>query len=134
MLAALQALSGGHPALFEEGLQWLVDQAAAGAGGVDAAQAQSAALHAHLAASPRLWQTFLPLAQESGTRQRLAQLLQADDLGRARPYLQDAELRHLFWGNLVHVRGTGDAARLHWRSPAIREAGRMVIESCSHSA
>ena len=128
VLAALQDVSGGHPALFEEGLQWLVDH------GVDEAQARSAALRSHLAGSPRLWQTLLPLAQAPATRQRLAQLLQADELGRARPYLQDDELRRLFWGNLIHVRGTGDAARLHWRSPAIREAGLMVLESSTSAA
>ena len=128
VLAALQEVSGGHPALFEEGLQWLVDQ------GVDEAQARSPALRTHLAGSPRLWQTFLPLAQTPATRQRLAQLLQADDLGRARPYLQDDELRRLFWGNLLQVRGTGDAARLHWRSPTIRDAGLMVLDACSQTA
>lgn len=127
MISALQALSGGHPALFEEGLQWMVDQ------GVCDGYASSSALRTHLASSPRLWQTFLPLAQSPGTRARLQQLLQADDLGRARPYLQDDELRSLFWGNLIHVRGTGDAARLHWRCPTIRDAGLMVLESCSNA-
>ena len=124
VVAALQALSGGHPALFEEGLQWLVDQ------GVGDGQASSSALRTHLASSPRLWQTFLPLAQAPAARTRLQQLLQADDLGRARPYLQDDELRSLFWGNLIHVRGTGDAARLHWRCATIRDAGLMVLDSC----
>lgn len=132
VLAALQDVSGGHPALFEEGLQWLVDQTAGQ--GVDEAQARSPVLRTHLAASPRLWQTFLPLAQAPATRQRLAQLLQADELGRARPYLQDDELRRLFWGNLLQVRGTGDAARLHWRSPTIRDAGLMVLDACSQTA
>jgi hypothetical protein len=124
VVAALQAHSGGHPALFEEGLQWLVDQ------GVGDGLAESTALRTHLASSPRLWQTFLALAQAPATRARLQQLLQADDLGRARPYLQDNELRSLFWGNLIHVRGSGDAARLHWRCPTIRDAGLMVLESC----
>jgi hypothetical protein len=124
VLAALQELSGGHPALFEEGLQWLVDH------GADEAQARSDALRSHLASSARLWQTLLPLAQAPATRERLAHLLRADELGRARPYLQDDDLRRLFWGNLLQVRGTGDAARLHWRSATIREAGRMVLESC----
>ena len=88
-------------------------------------------LRTHLASSPRLWQTLLPLAQVPATRARLRQLLQADDLGRARPYLQDDELRRLFWGNLIHVRGTGESARLHWRCNTVREAGLMVLESCS---
>ena len=130
VVTALQTLSGGHPALFEEGLQWLVDsQGLDGAG--NEAHASSSALRTHLASSPRLWQTLLPLAQVPATRARLRQLLQADDLGRARPYLQDDELRRLFWGNLIHVRGTGESARLHWRCNTVREAGLMVLESCS---
>ena len=124
VVSELQALSGGHPALFEEGLQWLVDQ------GLGDGHASSSALRTHLASSPRLWQTVLPLTQAPATRARLQQLLRADDLGRARPYLQDDELRSLFWGNLIHVRGTGDAARLHWRCATIRDAGLMVLESC----
>lgn len=128
VLAHLLDASGGHPALFEEGLQWLVEQ------GVNATQAASAALRTQLAGSPRLWQTFLPLAQEGTPRERLRSLLQADDLGRARPYLQDDDLRRLFWGNLIHVRGTGDAARLHWRCDTVRHAGLMVLEAaCSNS-
>ena len=116
--------------MFEEGLQWLVDsQGLDGAG--NEAHASSSALRTHLASSPRLWQTLLPLAQVPATRARLRQLLQADDLGRARPYLQDDELRRLFWGNLIHVRGTGESARLHWRCNTVREAGLMVLESCS---
>jgi hypothetical protein len=130
VVAALQALSGGHPALFEEGLQWLVDHPGAGAS-LHEGQPAFSALRTHLASSPRLWQTFLPLAQAPASRARLQQLLSAEDLGRARPYLQDDDLRSLFWGNLILARGTGDAARLHWRSPTVREAGWMVLDSCS---
>jgi hypothetical protein len=125
VLSHLLDASGGHPALFEEGLQWLVEQ------GINTTQAASAALRTHLAGSPRLWQTFLPLAQPGAASDRLRSLLQADDLGRARPYLQDDDLRRLFWGNLVHVRGSGDAARLHWRCDTVRQAGRMVLEAAS---
>lgn len=137
VLQQLQVASGSHPALFEEGLQWLVDHgasaaAAAAAAASGAAAALPPALLAHLAASPRLWQTFMPLAQEPAARRRLLALLQAHDLGRARPYLQDADLRRLFWGNLVHVRGTGDEARLYWRSEVIRKAGLTVLDACSN--
>ena len=130
VVTALQTLSGGHPELFEEGLQWLVDSQGLD-GVVNESHVSSSALRTHLASSPRLWQTLLPLAQTPATRARLQQLLQADDLGRARPYLQDDELRRLFWGNLIHVRGTGESARLHWRCNTVREAGWMVLESCS---
>ncbi|WP_246483552.1 hypothetical protein [Paenacidovorax monticola] len=99
--------------------------------GINVTQAASAALRTQLAASPRLWQTFLPLAQEGASRERLRVLLQADDLGCARPYLQDDDLRRLFWGNLIHVRGTGDAARLHWRCDTVRHAGLMVLDAPS---
>ena len=130
VVAALQALSGGHPALFEEGLQWLVDHPGAGAS-LHEGQPAFIALRTHLASSPRLWQTFLPLAQAPASRARLQQLLSSEDLGRARPYLQDDDLRSLFWGNLILARGTGDAARLHWRCATIRDAGFMVLDSCS---
>lgn len=129
VLAALRDLTGAHPALFEEGLQWLQDHGMAALQG-DAAAAQ--ALHSHLLASPRLWQTFLPLAKVPASRERLRQLLQVPDLGRAHPYLQDDDLRRLFWGNLIHGRGVGDAARLHWRCPIVREAGLRVLDSCSN--
>ena len=123
-LEHMLALCGGHPALFEEGMQWLAIHGAAHDGPSDA-------LNVQLASSARLWQTFLPLAQEAATQGRLREHLQADDLGRARPYLQDTQLRRLFWGNLIHVRGSGDQARLHWRCDTIRNAGLMVLESCS---
>ena len=133
VLAALQEISGGHPALFEEGLQWLVEHAQRDGAGLDATQARGDALRTHLAGSPRLWQAFLPRAQAPACRTRLQQLLQSDDLGRARPYLQDDMLRGLFWDNLIRVRGTGDAARLHWRCDAIRDAGLMVLQACANA-
>lgn len=127
LLAHMLVLCGGHPALFEEGMQWLVQH-----GSADSC-ADDAALRAQLVNSARLWQTFLPLAQDSATHGRLREHLHAPDLGRARPYLQDAQLRKLFWGNLIHVRGAGNQARLHWRCDTIRDAGLMVLESCSNS-
>ncbi|RSZ60921.1 hypothetical protein HF313_17465 [Massilia atriviolacea] len=119
-VAALANLCGGHPALFEEGMQWLSER---GATLPDALPD----LRVHLANSARLWQTFLPLTATPASRERLRELLHAPDLGRARPYLQDDELRRLFWGNLVHVRGQGDEARLHWRCDTIRDAGLAVL-------
>jgi transcriptional regulator with XRE-family HTH domain len=124
-LALLLELCGGHPALVEEGLQWLCENA-----GRD--QAAQTALRTRLAASARLWQTFLPLAADPAARERLRTRLLAADLGRARPYLPDAELRRLFWSNLVCVRGEGEAARLHWRCEVVRQAGLQVLESCSN--
>jgi transcriptional regulator with XRE-family HTH domain len=118
--SAVAALCGGHPALFEEGMQWLAEH------GASLPQALPD-LRLHLANSARLWQTFLPLTHTPASRARLRELLQASDLGRARPYLQDDELRRLFWGNLVHVRGQGEQARLHWRCDIIREAGLAVL-------
>ena len=120
-LAALSALCGGHPALCEEGMLWLVEN-----GGT--LPADMPALRAHLSNSARLWQTFMPLAQSPAAQVRLRELLSIEDLGRARPYLQDDELRRLFWGNLIVVHGHGDQARLRWRCEIIRDAGRAVIE------
>lgn len=124
-LQALLEASGGHPALIDDGLQWLCAQ-----GPVQAHTAQ-APLHAHLAASPRLWQTLLALARQPGLPPRLTQLLQAPTLGRARPYLQDDVLRTLFWGNLIHARPAEGGAQLHWRCDTVRAAARAVLESCA---
>ena len=123
VIEALQALTGGHPALFEEALQWLVEQ------GVGIAAVHSPLLRAHLVASARLWQTLLPLAQEPAARDQLRSLVDAASLGRARPYLQDAVLRRLFWGNLLQVRGAGEGAHLHWRCDIAREAAMAVLQA-----
>ncbi|WP_315531473.1 hypothetical protein [Delftia acidovorans] len=123
VIEALQVLTGGHPALFEEALQWLVEQ------GVGVASVHSPLLRAHLVASARLWQTLLPLAQEPATREQLRGLVDAASLGRARPYLQDAVLRRLFWGNLLQVRGAGEGAHLHWRCDIAREAAVAVLQA-----
>ncbi|MBI1771629.1 MAG: hypothetical protein HYR68_04645 [Burkholderiales bacterium] len=120
-MTALASMCGGHPALFEEGMQWLVDNQ-------DSMENDASTLRTYLTHSARLWQTFLPLTQNPASLIRLRTLLAAEDLGRARPYLQDEDLRRLFWGNLVHVRGSGDQARLYWRCDIIREAGLMVLE------
>jgi hypothetical protein len=71
----------------------------------------------------------LPLAQEAGTREQLRSLVDAASLGRARPYLQDAVLRRLFWGNLLQVRGTGEGACLHWRCDVARDAALAVLQA-----
>ncbi|MFZ6720443.1 hypothetical protein [Undibacterium sp. Ji49W] len=120
-IAALASLCGGHPALFEEGMQWLAEN-------TGKLPDDLPALRMHLIHSARLWQTFLPLTHSPDTKARLRELLLAEDLGRARPYLQDEDLRRLFWGNLIHVRSQGDQARLYWRCDIIRDAGLMVIE------
>jgi hypothetical protein len=96
---------------------------------VGVASVHSPLLRAHLVASARLWQTLLPLAQEPATREQLRGLVDAASLGRARPYLQDAVLRRLFWGNLLQVRGAGEGAHLHWRCDIAREAAVAVLQA-----
>ncbi|MES2818261.1 MAG: helix-turn-helix transcriptional regulator [Pseudomonadota bacterium] len=122
-LELLLALSGGHPALAEDGLQWLSDHS-------DTSAADAPALSLFLAGSGRLWQAFVPITETAQGRDRLAELLKAEDLGRARPYLQDNDLRRLFWSNLVTVRGEGTAARLQWRCEVVRNAGYQVLDAC----
>lgn len=117
VLSVLMDNAGGHPALIEEGLHWLIGHP----------DEPDASLLEHLASSARLWQAFLPLTEDEALRARLQQWLHADDLGRARPYLPDAELRRLFWNNLIVVRGECENARLHWRCEAVRQAGRQVL-------
>lgn len=123
LLAELLALCGGHPALAEEGLQWLADNPA---GSTEALRA----LQPLLAQSGRLWQAFLPMTASSAGRDRLRELLDCEDLGRARPYLPDGDLRRLFWNNLIAARGPAEEARLCWRSDVVRKAGWQVLESC----
>lgn len=126
MLAELLESCGGHPALVEEGLQWLVEHSSLSA-------TSREVLQEHLGGSARLWQAFLPLAEDPAARGRLRKRLESVDLGRASPYLADGELRRLFWNNLINVRGQGDAARLQWRGDIIRQTGLQVLESCSAS-
>lgn len=121
-LGVLLQVTGGHPALVEEGLQALVDQTL---------EPSPESLHRQLLGSERLWQAFVPLVEDTVARARMQERLQADDLGRAHPYLADAELRRLFWSNLITARETEAGARLCWRSSVIREAGLKVIDACS---
>jgi hypothetical protein len=69
------------------------------------------------------------MVEEAGARERLAERLAAPDLGRARPYLADPELRRLFWSNLIAVRGQGENARLYWRCDVVRQAGLQVLQA-----
>lgn len=123
LLSELLTLCGGHPALAEEGLQWLADNPRANAEALRALQPL-------LAQSGRLWQAFLPMTTSSEGRERLRDLLDCEDLGRARPYLPDGDLRRLFWNNLIAARGAAEEARLRWRSDVVRKAGWQVLESC----
>ncbi len=121
--ARLLALTGGHPALLQEALGLITDDPSL----------DDAALNDALAASPRIWQAVLPLLEDPARRARLAQWLDAADLGRARPYLLDADLRRLFWDNLIAPRTGADGPMLHWRCPAVRQALRGLIDQCAAS-
>lgn len=123
MLGELLESCGGHPALAEEGLQWLAQYSALSAD-------SRHALHEHLSSSTRLWQAFLPLTETEESRERLRRRLETTDLGRASPYLADGELRRLFWNNLITVQGQGDSARLVWRCEIIRQTGLQVLGAC----
>jgi len=70
------------------------------------------------------------LANNRALRDRLRELLDCEDLGRARPYLPDGDLRRLFWNNLIAARGPAEEARLCWRCEVVRKAGWQVLESC----
>jgi len=122
LLRSLLSASGGHPALLDDGLQHLAATACA---------SEPARLQTELAASPRLWQSWLALTQHGAWLPRLQQLLQASALGPARPYLQDDLLRALFWANLVQARPAEGGAQLHWRSEIVREAGLAVLQAAT---
>jgi hypothetical protein len=55
---------------------------------------------------------------------KVREWLQKYDLGRHRPWLDDALLRRLYWCNALAVR----QGRLVWRCAAVRDVGREVLE------
>ncbi|MBL8262637.1 MAG: helix-turn-helix transcriptional regulator [Xanthomonadaceae bacterium] len=113
----LLRLSGGHPALLDAAHRML--RAEPGIGDHAAAT--------RLAEHPLLWQALLPLVERDDDRVRLQSLLDADRLGRARPYLIDPMLRRLYWSNLLAPRDEADGRWLAWRCDAVRLAARTVL-------
>ena len=50
------------------------------------------------------------------------------DAGVAERYIFDPTLRRIFWLNLIRRQESGDQFRLVWRSRAINEAVRRIIQ------
>ncbi len=107
--------SGGHPGLISLGLSLMSSHD--GHAIDDLAQ--------QFADSDLLWQSFSRVAVQA--LPQLGELLTADDLGPARPYLTDKLLKTLFWQNLIHAVATPSGNRLQWRSEAIVQAGRQFL-------
>jgi transcriptional regulator with XRE-family HTH domain len=112
---------GGHPLLVEAALDHLQEDPA-----IDEPRLQTA-----LARFDPLWPGFLPLLQSSESRARLAQLLAAETLAPARPYLLDPLLRHLYWANLIVECGQAPERRLVWRCAAVRAAGQAALAAAA---
>lgn len=118
---ALQA-SGAHPLLLAEALSALA---------ADRSLSETS-LCARLLESDLLWASFLPWLKHAAGRQRLVELLAKPVLGPVRPWLQDADLRALFWSNLIVEQRAPDGARvLAWRSELVRELGRRALQEAT---
>ena len=78
-----------------------------------------------LTQSPFVWQLFTPFSQDADTAERVAELLEQNDVGPAQPYLFDSLLRRLYWKNLLKRSETRN--RLLWRCGALRTAGRQIL-------
>ncbi len=111
------AVSGGHPLLLQQAVEALRQAPSLGA----------EALERELAAGDLLWPAFLQHLSEPESRARLAHWLTQLRLGPARPWLLDAQLRALYWANLLVERSAADGRWLEWRSEAVRRAGRAAL-------
>lgn len=109
--------SGGHPLLLEQAVASLQH----------APEQTPEALERELAASDLLWPSFLPHLAAAEERAQLARWLAESRLGPARPWLLDAQLRALYWANLLVERSAADGRWLEWRCEAVRRAGRAAL-------
>lgn len=112
----LSDISGGHPGLINLALDLRTQQSHAGAD--DYFQ--------WFVGSDLLWQAFTRI--HAGDGSRLSALLHQDELGVARPYINDEMISALFWQNLVGIRADDKGKWLVWRCQAIREAGHRFID------
>lgn len=71
-----------------------------------------------------IWQIFIPF-KKAAVEKRIIELLQRDDLGKAKPYIFDDLLRELYWKNLLVKRD----GRLCWRCEAIKMTGLEIFGS-----
>ncbi|MCP4344345.1 MAG: toll/interleukin-1 receptor domain-containing protein [Desulfobacterales bacterium] len=108
-------VSGGHPRLLEQCLDFLNSDAC-----FDSDACQNALMQ-----SPFVWQLFTPFVQDTVITKRLCQLLEQDQVGYAQPYLFDPLLRRLYWKNLL--KRSSDGKRLVWRCEALQAAGRQIL-------
>jgi hypothetical protein len=114
-------LCGGHPVLAEAAIDYLADNGGRFDEGLNDA----------LSADPRIWQALLPLLTQGEASSRVLGWLAQPRLARARPYLIDEALRHLYWANLIAPRRDDAGLWLEWRCEAIRRAGLMIAEQCA---
>lgn len=115
-------VTGAHPLLLAEALSALATDPSL----------NEASLSARLQESDLLWASFLPWLKHAAGRHRLSELLAKPVLGPARPWIQDADLRALFWSNLIVEQRVPDATRvLVWRSELVRELGRRALQEAT---
>jgi hypothetical protein len=122
VLERVLTVSGGHPAIAHE----LLDKVVEGFGD------SLPALEDTLQQSEALCAALVPMVRPDDDRAVLRRLVGLDDLGPAQPYVFNTMLRRLYWRNLIRVEEVSGKRRLVWRSPAIRDAVRTVIDYAEH--
>jgi hypothetical protein len=78
--------------------------------------------------SPTIWAAVAPLREYEDASRFLADAVQREELGKAERFIRDSTLRRMYWLSLVARRKTGSGLALAWRSPAIREAARRIVD------
>lgn len=121
ILQKLLQITGGHPILLLESIQWFINSK-----NIDRLDEQQLSLS--LENSEQLWQIFLSLVEIKQDRVRMIELLNKEALAQAQPYISDPFLRKLFWSNLIAVKGAGVNAKFYWRCEIIREIGRKILK------
>ncbi|WP_146151765.1 helix-turn-helix domain-containing protein [Ahniella affigens] len=116
------AVSGAHPLLLAEAMRLLHEEN----------DLSPSTLAARLEESDLLWTSFLPWLKHADGRQRLTALLNKDALGPVRPWLQDPDLRALYWSNLIVEQRTEAHTRvLVWRADLVRALGRRALHEAN---
>jgi hypothetical protein len=72
---------------------------------------------------------FVPVRRKDSDSSKVKRLLKDTDIGTyATPWFADPMTRRLFWRNAFAVREINGQKRIQWRSNALREAGRAILE------
>jgi hypothetical protein len=79
--------------------------------------------------SPAIWAAVAPVLGDNEASHYLRSIVDREALDSAPHYIRHRTLRRIYWRNLVKRRRSGDKLMLVWRSHAIRDAVRRIIQS-----